>query len=99
MDEWWEKVEPILLQRFQQHRDAGAVVHYSHLIVFVLEISAELGIDLTQIERERGWKDLHTNIRLRVSKFCVRNKIRMKRASRQVNKDPKVRVALFLPVV
>ena len=90
LDPWWEQVEPHLLARFQSHRAAGCVVLRCHLFVWVLEICCELGIDLDKLKIERGWKDFRANLRRRVCQFCKRNKIKMKRASRQVYKDPKV---------
>ena len=91
IDEWWAKIEFILLQRFEQQRLAGAIVTRPHMVGMVLDISAELGINLLELQEQRGWRDLSENIRQRVSKFLVKNKIKKKRASRQVYRDPKVK--------
>ena len=89
-DEWWTQLEPHLLKKFEEHRAAGAVVLRSHLFVWAIGICRDLEIDLNKLKLEREWKDFRANLRKRIIAFCKRNKIKMKRASRQVYKDPKV---------
>ena len=90
LDKWWVQVEPVLLQRFKTHRSAGCVVLPSHLYVWTIEICFDVGIDLEQLKLERRWKDFRNSLRKRIRSFCSRNNIKMKRASRQVFRDPKV---------
>lgn len=83
-------MEPLLYQRFMEHREAGAVVLRCHLLVFICEICQDLGIDLEEMKRVRGWRNMKVNLQKRVREFCLKHKICMKRASRQLHKDPRV---------
>lgn len=91
LDNWWQEVEPHLLRRFKTYRDAGSVVLRSHIVGWVIEICHQIGIDLAKLRKERQWKNFRGNLKLRVRRFCKRKDIKMKRASRQLYKNPKAR--------
>lgn len=90
VDEFWAKIEGPLLQRFEERRDLGCIVHKRHLINFVHQICAELDINIALEGEKRKWGNPGKLIRLRIDRFCKKHKIRMKKASRQLHKKPKV---------
>ena len=89
-DETWTKIEEKLLEKFKARRAMGCMVHKRHLLNFVFEICAEMDINLA-IEGQKGWKSSPKQLRQKIDRFCKTNKIVMKRASRQLHKDPQVR--------
>ena len=89
-DEFWVEIEKRLLDKFTARRALGCIVHRRHLINFVYTICAELDINLIVEAEKRKWKNPAQVIRKRVDRFCKRNKIKTKRASRQLHKEPKV---------
>jgi hypothetical protein len=89
-DQFWEQIEQQILAKFTSRRKMGCIVHKRHLVNFVFEACALNEINLAAEGEKRGWKALAKLIRQRVDRFCRKFKIRMKRASRQCHKDPKV---------
>ena len=87
-DKTWSTIEEKLLQKFSARRAMGIIVLKRHLIDFVFEICAETGINLAA--QGQGWATTPKLLRLQIDRFCVKNKIKMKRASRQLHKNPKV---------
>ena len=92
-DEAWTKIEDLLLKKFTARRAMGCLVHKRHLMNFVFEICGELDINLA-IEGQKGWKATPKQLRQKVDRFCRKHKIKMKRASRQLHKNPRVRIDL-----
>ena len=89
-DEFWAPIEAKLLERFKARRAMGCIVLKTHLVNLVFSICGEMGINLAEEEKRRGWKSAPKLIRQRIDRFCVREKIVLKRASRQLHKNPAV---------
>ena len=70
----------------------GCIVHKRHLVNWIFDICGELNINLAAEGAKRKWKSPAKLLRQRIDRFCKKHKIVMKRASRQVHKDPKVRI-------
>ena len=89
-DEFWAPIEAKLLERFSAKRAMGCIVHKRHLLTYVFEICAELNVNLAEEGERRKWKSAPKVLRQRIDRFCLKHKIRMKRASRQLHKNPQV---------
>ena len=89
-DETWTKIEEKLLERFRARRSMGIMVHKRHLINLVFEICADLDVNLAAEDQKNGWKSSPKLLRQKVDRFCIKHRIKMKRASRQLHKNPKV---------
>ena len=94
VDEFWAQIEVPLLQKFEEQRSLGCIVHRRHLLNFIYQICAELGINLVFEAQKRKWGSPKKLLRQRVNRFCKKHGIRMKNASRQLHKQPKVTVSV-----
>ena len=90
MDEFWARIEGPLLEKFTARRQQKAMVHRRHLINWVFDICGELQINLVDEARMRGWTSVSEVIRKRVARFLIKHRIKKKKATRQLNKEPKV---------
>ena len=94
MDDVFAEIKILLLKKFEDRRDLGCIVHRRHLVNDVYSICTELGVNLIVEAEKHQWKNPAKVIRQRVDRFCTRNKIRNKRASRQLHKQPEV-IAIY----
>ena len=96
MDEFWARIEQPLLDKFKFRRSLGCIVHRRHLANWVYLICAELGMNLAEEAEKQKWKSPPKVIRQHIARFCGRNKIFMKPASRQLHKAPEVGLIQYL---